>query len=105
MPYDATAEFDRIRREVGILETAQPDRAVKVRLARTSGSRSRTEEAVLFRITLRYVAREPELWVVLADARLGLAFERRWSPADMELANGGIRRAGVWPRVDFVDAR
>ncbi|MGS1076453.1 hypothetical protein [Burkholderia glumae] len=105
MPYDAAAEFERIRDEVGILEGAQPDRAVQVRLARLGDSHGRGGEAILSRLTLKRAVDAPELWAVLADARLGLTFEHRWSPADMELANCGIGPAGVWPPVDFVDAR
>ncbi|MBW5287591.1 hypothetical protein [Burkholderia gladioli] len=105
MPCDAAAEFERIRGEVGILEAAQPDRAVQVRLVRLGDLHGRSEEAILFRLTLKRAVDAPERWPVLADARLGLAFERRWSPADMELANCGIGRAGVWPPVDLVDAR
>ncbi len=105
MSYDAAMEFARVRAEVAALEAAQPELAVQVRLTPRRDPQGLSEAAILFRAVLRPGPQGMELWVVLADARLGIAFERRWNPADMALAAAGAPRAGQWPPVEFVDPR
>ncbi|WP_208453713.1 hypothetical protein, partial [Burkholderia gladioli] len=65
----------------------------------------RAGQAILFRVALRSSPQGLGLWVVLADARTGIAFERRWNPAAMALAAAGAPRAGQWLPVEFVDER
>ncbi len=105
MSYDAAMEFARVRAEVAALEAAQPELAVQVRLTQSRDPRGLSEAAILFRAVLRPGPQGAELWVVLADARSGIAFEWRWNPAAMALAAAGAPRAGQWPPVEFVDER
>ncbi|POS07306.1 hypothetical protein C3Y08_15280 [Burkholderia gladioli] len=98
-------EFARVRAEVAALEAAQPELAVQVRLTQRRDPQGLSEAAILFRVALRPSPQGLGLWVVLADARSGIAFEWRWNPADMALAAVGAPRAGQWPPVVFVDPR
>ncbi len=105
MSYDAAMEFARIRAEAAALEVARPALAVQVRLTHSRDPLGLSEAAILFRVALRSSPQGLGLWVVLADVRTGIAFERRWNPAAMALAAAGAPRAGQWPPVEFVDER
>ncbi|KGC10070.1 hypothetical protein DM48_6794 [Burkholderia gladioli] len=105
MSYEAAMEFARIRAEAAALEAAQPELAVQVRLTHSRDPLGLSEAAILFRVALRPSLQGLGLWVVLADARSGIAFEWRWNPAAMTLAAAGAPRAGQWPPVEFVDER
>ncbi len=105
MSYDAAMEFARIRAEAAALEAAQPELAVQVCLTDSRDPLGLSKAAILFRVALRPSPQGLGLWVVLADVRSGIAFERRWNPAEMALAASGAPRAGQWPPVEFVDER
>ncbi len=105
MSYDAAMEFARIRAEAAALEAAKPALAVQVRLTHSRDPLGLSKAAILFRVALRSSPQGLGLWVVLADVRTGIAFERRWNPAAMALAAAGAPRAGQWPPVEFVDER
>ncbi|WP_124076892.1 hypothetical protein [Burkholderia gladioli] len=105
MSYEAAMEFARIRAEAAALEAAQPELAVQIRLTHSRDPLGLSKAAILFRVALRPSPQGLGLWVVLADVRSGIAFERRWNPAAMALAAAGAPRAGQWPPVEFVDER